>query len=205
MTHAETNQRRLTIGARCGLAVPLASGQRLRVINTSGTQVVDTWAFPDDDLTAFLSMEHCRAELERIVFEAGDVLTDNHDRPLIRMTADTSPGGHDTLIAACSPEFYIKHGGGEGHANCAQNLAAALKAHGRSLTFTPPPWNLFMLAPVVDGRRIEFVRPTSKPGDYVEIAAETDCLMVFSACPDDLLATNGGDGTPQDAHVLVFE
>jgi uncharacterized protein YcgI (DUF1989 family) len=31
--------------------------------------------------------------------------------------------------------------------------------------------------------------------------AEMDCLMVFSACPDDVYPTNGGDGTPVDAHV----
>ena len=73
-----------------------------------------------------------------------------------------------------------------------------------ALPFTPAPWNLFMLAPVVDGRRIDYVRPTSKPGDCVELKALTDCLMAFSACPDDVYPTNGGDGTPQDAHVELL-
>ena len=197
-------RQRLTIPARQGLAVPLSAGARLRVINTPGTQVVDTWAFPDADPTAFLSLEHCREVLQRIVFEPGDTLIDNRYRPLLTITADTSPGGHDTLIAACSRAMYVHGGAGEDHANCADNLSAALATHGRRLPFTPSPWNLFMLAPVKDGRTIEYVRPTSKPGDYVEVTAETDCLMAFSACPDDVYPTNGGDGTPQDAHVEVL-
>ncbi len=80
-----------------------------------------------------------------------------------------------------------------------------MAAHGRALPFTPSPWNLFMLAPVVDNRRIEYIRPTAKPGDYVEMVAETDCLMAFSACPDDVYPINGGDGKPRDAHVEIFE
>ncbi len=204
MPRSESAGERLTIPVRCGLAVPLAVGRRLRVINTSGTQVVDTWAFPDADQTAFLSLEHCREVLQRIVFETGDTLIDNRYRPLLSITGDTSPGGHDTLIAACSAAMYAHAGAKDGHANCADNLAAALAANGRSLVSTPSPWNLFMLAPVTDGRVIEYVRPTSRPGDYVEVTAEADCLMVFSACPDDVYPTNGGDGTPQDAHVEVL-
>jgi len=204
MTGSTDAINRLTIPAGRGLGVPLAKGRKLRVVNTAGSQCVDTWAFPDTDLGAWLSLEHCREVVKRIYFEPGDTLVDNRYRPLFTITADTSPGGHDTLIAACSPEMYAMAGAAAGHANCADNLAAALAEHGRVLSFTPSPWNLFMLAPVIDGRRIDYVRPTSKSGDYVEIIAETDCLMVFSACPDDVYPTNGGDGTPRDAHIEVL-
>ena len=195
---------RLTIPAGRGLGVPLAKGCKLRIINTSGSQCVDTWAFPASDPDAWLSLEHCREIVERIYFEPGDTLIDNRYRPLFTVIADTSPGGHDTLIAACSREMYVMAGAAADHANCADNLAVALAAHGRELPFTPGPWNLFMLAPVADGRQIEYIRPNSKPGDYVEIVAETDCLMAFSACPDDVYPINGGDGKPRDAHVEVF-
>ncbi|MBT5434320.1 MAG: urea carboxylase-associated family protein [Alphaproteobacteria bacterium] len=188
----------LTVPAAHGLAVPLQAGASLRVVNTPGTQVVDTWAFPDGVDGEFLSMEHCREVLQRIVFEPGDMLVTNRYRPLLEITGDTSPGGHDTLIAACSAAMYRHAGAGDDHANCADNLAAALAGHGRSCPGTPAPWNLFMQAPVIDGHRIAYVRPTAKPGDYVAIKALMDCLMVFSACPDDVYPTNGGDGTPRD-------
>jgi len=204
MNRSESSGRRLTIPAGRGLGVRLAKGARFRVINTPGTQVVDTWAFPDGAPAAWLSLEHCREVLQRIVFEPGDVLIDNRYRPVLKIVADTSPGGHDTLIAACSGPMYERAGLGADHANCSDNLAEALAAHGRTMPFTPAPWNLFMLAPVADGRSIEFLRPTAQPGDYVELAALADCLMVFSACPDDVYPTNGGDGTPRDAHVVVL-
>ena len=36
---------RHTIPARKGLALPVSKGQRYRVLNTHGTQIVDHWAF----------------------------------------------------------------------------------------------------------------------------------------------------------------
>lgn len=196
--------QRLTVPAGRGLAVALAEGARLRVVNTPGTQVVDTWAFTMGDPYEYLSMEHCREVLQRIVFEPGDVLLSNRYRPMLEILADSSPGGHDTLIAACSREMYARAGCGQEHANCADNLAHVLEGHGHLIPFTPAPWNLFMLAPVQDGRTIDYVRPTSRTGDAVELKVLADCLMAFSACPDDLYPTNGGDGKPRDAHVELL-
>lgn len=195
----------MTVPAGRGLAVALAQGARLRVINTPGTQVIDTWAFAMGDPYEHLSMEHCREVLQRIVFEPGDVLLSNRYRPMLELTEDTSPGGHDTLIAACSAAMYARSGAGHDHANCADNLAHALEGHGHLIPFTPAPWNLFMLAPVRDGRTIAYERPTSRPGDAVTLTALADCLMVFSACPDDVYPTNGGDGKPRDVALELLD
>jgi uncharacterized protein YcgI (DUF1989 family) len=195
----------VTIPARRGKAALVSAGQHLRVINTHGTQVVDTWAFVQHDTGERLSMEHCREARQRICFKPGDELISNLYRPMFTIVADTSPGSHDTIIAACSRETYVRAGCNEAHANCSDNLHSALAELGASATFTPSPWNLFMLAPVVDGLHIEYRRPECAPGDYVELHAEADCIVVFSACPDDIWPTNGGDGTPVDAHFAVFD
>ena len=184
-----------------GRVVHLASGGTLTVVNVHGTQVVDTWAVPmpvEPAAPEFLSMEHCREVLSRILFQPGDVLITNRYRPILTILADTSPGGHDTLIAACSACMYLRAGRPPGHRNCSDNLRAALAAHGAALPFTPSPWNLFMIAAVLDGNALEYRRPTSKPGDAVTVRAELDCLVAVSACPDDVYPTNGGDGTPRD-------
>jgi uncharacterized protein len=194
-----------TVQAGCGLALPLAQGRRLRVINTFGTQVVDTWAIAADDPADYLSMEHCREVIQRIIFEPGDVLLTSHYRPILKILADTSPGGHDTLIAACSEPMYRRAGSAPGHASCAGNLTQALASRGVNLGFTPQPWNLFMIARVPDGRSIVYERPRSRPGDYVELEAQMDCLMVFSACPDDVYPTNGGDGRARDVSVALLD
>ena len=53
----------ITIPARRGRAAFLRHGQSVRVINTHGQQVIDTWAFARQDLTEFMSMEHSRTAL----------------------------------------------------------------------------------------------------------------------------------------------
>jgi uncharacterized protein YcgI (DUF1989 family) len=46
------------VPARKGKAVRLSKGQSIKIINTHGHQVCDTWAFSQDDPTEFMSMEH---------------------------------------------------------------------------------------------------------------------------------------------------
>ena len=48
----------IEIPARRGRAARVSKGQTVKVINTKGQQVVDTWAFNADDLREFMSMEH---------------------------------------------------------------------------------------------------------------------------------------------------
>ena len=194
---------RAVVPAAQGFALNLSAGDRIAIINTHGTQVVDTWAFATDGGQDFLSMEHCREVLQKITFGPGDILITNRYRPILEITHDTSGGGHDTLIAACSGAMYERAGAGSEHPNCAANLAAALAGQGHVCPFTPAPWNLFMLAPVRDGHTIDYVRPTCPPGGLVEVAALMNCLMVFSACPDDVYPTNGGDGAPRDVALEV--
>ncbi len=192
----------LTIPARRGLAIRLRSGRALQVINTHGHQVVDTWAFCDPDLTEHMSMEHTRAALFSLSVSVGQSLVTNRRRPIITLLEDSSPGVHDTLIAACDRYRYEQLGCTTHHENCTDNLAAALAEIGLTVPETPSPWNLFMNTPAVDGRRLEFRAPVSAPGDYVTLRAECDCVLVFSACPQDLLPVNAGE--PVEAHVRLL-
>ena len=64
----------VTIPARGGKAVLLKAGQRIKIINTHGQQVVDTWAFNVNDTSEYLSMQHTRAYLDKVIPAAGDDL-----------------------------------------------------------------------------------------------------------------------------------
>ena len=91
----------IAIPARSGKAVRLRAGQSVKVINTHGQQVVDTWVFSAADLDEFMSMEHARAAMGHIIPKVGDLLVTNRRRPILRVLEDTLGGVHDTLIAAC--------------------------------------------------------------------------------------------------------
>ena len=195
----------IEIPARKGRAVRLRKGQRIRVINTKGQQVVDTWAFNAEDMREFMSMEHSRVEIGRIIPGAGDALVTNRRRRILTFVEDTSGGVHDTLFAACDRWRYEILGCAEYHDNCTDNLAAGLAELGLAPPETPAPLNLFMNIPVVDGNRVEVRAPVSTPGSYVTFQAEMDCIVAFSACPQDMLPVNGLDMHPTEAHFEVFD
>ena len=181
---------------RSGKAFPLAAGQTVRVINTLGQQVVDSWAFAQADLTEVMSMEHTRASLSCIFPRVGDTLVTNRRRSILTVAADTSPGVHDTLIAACDRYRYEQLGCKEYHDNCTDNLRAALAALGLASPETPSPFNLFMNIPVAVDGSVSFEAPACKAGDYIALRAEMDCIVALSACPQDLLPINGTDRKP---------
>jgi uncharacterized protein len=195
----------IEIPGRRGKAVRLRHGQSVRVINTTGQQVVDTWAFRAHDIAEFMSMEHSRVAIGRIIPGIGDTLVTNRRRPILTLTEDTSGGIHDTLFAACDRWRYELLGCTGYHDNCTDNLAAALAALGLAPPETPAPLNLFMNIPVIDDNRVEIRPPVSTPGSYVSLRAESDCIAAFSACPQDIVPVNGLALTPTAAHFEILE
>lgn len=189
------------IPARSGVAIELAKGKTIKVINTHGHQVVDTWAFNQEDIEECMSMEHSRASLLTLSPKVGDTLVTNHRRAILTLVEDTTPGVHDTLIAACDRHRYKQLGVDGHHDNCTDNLAAALGSLGRTAEATPCPLNLFMNVPVHAEGRLEFVPPVSQAGQYVALRAEMDLIIVMSACPQDVTAVNGM--APTDAHYSI--
>jgi uncharacterized protein len=194
----------ITIPARRGVAITLTRGQHVKVINTHGQQVVDSWAFNSAALTECMSMEHTRTALSRIMVRVGDSLVTNQRRPILTLIADTSPGIHDTLIAACDRYRYALLGCTTYHDNCTDNLAAALAALGLQTPETPSPWNLFMNIPVQADGSLSFEPPVCKRGDYVLLRAELDCVVAFSACPQDMVPINGAACIPTEAHIEII-
>jgi uncharacterized protein YcgI (DUF1989 family) len=193
----------IEISARRGVATRLSAGRSIRVVNTFGQQVVDTWAFLEADISEFMSMEHTRIFIGRIIPQIGDALVTNHRRPILTLTEDTSGGIHDTLVAACDRWRYELLGAVGYHDNCADNLAAALGALGLTPPETPSPLNLFMNIPVIDGNRIDVLPPVSTPGSHVTLRAALDCIIAFSACPQDMVPINGAAMTPTAAHFEI--
>ncbi len=195
----------IEIPARQGKAARVRKGQRIKVVNSKGQQVVDAWAFNANDMHEFMSMEHSRVAIGRIIPQLGDALVSNKRRPMLTLVEDTSGGIHDTLFAACDRWRYELLGCTEYHDNCTDNLAAALAALGLTSPETPAPLNLFMNIPVIDGNRVETRPPVSTPGSYVTLRAAMDCIVAFSACPQDMLPINGLDMRPTEAHFEVLD
>ncbi|KAH8709968.1 hypothetical protein GQ44DRAFT_627376 [Phaeosphaeriaceae sp. PMI808] len=250
-----------TIPARRGAATLVRHGQRIRIVNTYGNQVVDTWAIalPSSNLTTasskveaplypnatsdsppryteaanaaasapeYMSMCHCRASLLKVTPAVGDVMVSQKRAPMVKLVEDTSPGVHDTLIAACDRWRYSELGVNGYHESCTDNFWDAVHSLSNSSSLTkeeqdslkellsklggkvPDPFNLFMNIPVTQEgtgakRGVSFEAPVTQEGDYVVLEALRDVIVVMSACPQDVLTINGKN--PVDAHFQVLD
>jgi hypothetical protein len=184
--------------------VRLAAGEAVRIVNTHGSQVVDTWAFCAENLAHHMSMEHTRVENGRLMPAVGQTLFTNRREPILVLEEDTSPGIHDTLMAACDRWRYEHLGCTEYHRNCADNMVEAMAVIGLSADRVPQPLNLFMNIPVNADLSLTQGEPATKPGDHVLLRAVRDCVVVFSACPQDITPINGAGRKPTEAHLELL-
>ncbi|KAI9822465.1 MAG: hypothetical protein M1827_000184 [Pycnora praestabilis] len=192
------------IPAGLGEAVSLLRGQTITISNTHGKQVLSTWAFSNADAGEFLSMEHTRMALRALNPSLDDQLVSNRRRPMLTLTRDTTPGAHDTLMAACDAYRYRQLGVEGYHNSCVDNLKRALDARGVATSTTPCAFNLFMNVQVgaKDGS-LAIEPPTSEAGQFVALRAEMDLTMVFSCCPQDTGMVPGFQKKPTDVHFKI--
>ncbi|MGZ4793658.1 MAG: DUF1989 domain-containing protein [Ilumatobacteraceae bacterium] len=188
-----------------GRAVRVKAGGSVRVVNTHGTQVVDFWAVRADRPEIAMSMQHSRIRWRNLRPRPGDEMLDEERATILTLLEDTSPGVHDTVIAACDPFRYAQLGAAPGHRSCCVNFAEALAELSISRTSpVPAPLNLFMNIPWDLEGNITFEPTVSAPGDSVLFRAEVDVIAIASACPMDIVPINGpGGGTPVDIELVL--
>jgi uncharacterized protein YcgI (DUF1989 family) len=194
---------RVTIPARRGTAARVRAGQHVTIINTHGTQVVDTWAFSAEDVAEWMAMEASRAWFMKLAAAVGDSFVTNRRRPILTLVEDTSGCAHDTLMAPCDRWRYGLLGVDGYHENCRDNLHAALAELGITVAATPPSLNVFMNIPWTADGTLAWGEPVSPPGSYAVFRAEMDAIVAFSACPQDILPINGRTGRTTEAHVTI--
>ncbi|CAM6128772.1 unnamed protein product [Calypogeia fissa] len=158
-------------------------------------------------------MCHTRTALGKLSVATNDILRGNVREPMLKLIEDTSGGIHDLLFAACDAQLGVDGY----HESCADNLRKQLHEavdlfgvvkeggkEGFSLngaiysacavmdTWIPDPLNLFMNLPVTaveagKGGKVSLAAPTCPIGGYVVLRAETESVVIMSACPMDLM------------------
>jgi uncharacterized protein YcgI (DUF1989 family) len=200
---------------KSGLAVLVEKGQRLRLIDVEGKQVVDMAVFNADNPREKLSTSYSRTRqpprsagdyFARDRLTVDDVLLSTAGRRMLRIVAETQPvkGMHDTHHRMCNRTLYDLHGIGPKD-GCLEILTGVLAAYGIGSEDIPDTFDIHMhyRHDVVNGRwHIE--EPLSRPGDYIEFEAEMDCLVGLSNCPEDSLTMcNAKHCTPYRVEVYA--
>src|SRR5262245_52353753 len=155
------------------------------------------FAFADPDLNEMLSTEHTRSCVQRLTPLPGEAFYSNRRRPMLGLKADSSPGAHDLLLSACDQARYTLLGHADPHRNCVENLAQALSEVGLVAPEVPSPVNLFERVMIGPDGALSIEPPLAGKGDSVTLEALMDLMLVVSACPMDIVATNGADRRPK--------
>ncbi|KAJ9648242.1 hypothetical protein H2199_001095 [Coniosporium tulheliwenetii] len=180
------------VKASHGYSFSVSKGDRFRIVDLHGEQVVDFMAFvrSGSSLTKEkLSMAYTRYHLSGVPAAVGEYLYTTLDTPIFRITADTVKV-HDMTFMSCNPSFYKKLGYPSSHRSCSQNIAEAMAAWGldeMDIRATDP-LNLFQNTPNYTIKALG----SSKAGDYVEMEALRDCVVAVSCCPYEGNGFNGG-------------
>jgi uncharacterized protein len=189
--------RRIPAGRGAGLR--LRRGQELRIIDPEGGQSGDLVAFSHDGGER-LSNGRTFDYGGTIRLSTGDVLWSDRSNPMMTIVAD-DVGRHDFLYAACTVEMYrIQYKVSGYHANCTDNLCAALREVGIEPGPLPTPLNFFMNVEVAGDGRLVFAPPRSRAGDSLLLRAEMDLAIGLSACPASL-CNGGGPERPIDFEI----
>jgi urea carboxylase-associated protein 1 len=192
------------IPAEAPFSTVVKKGQILRIEDSYGQQAIDTLFYNAEDFSERYSSQDTMREQGAAYISTGTKIISSEGRVMAVMTADTC-GRHDTSAGACSCEsntvrfgHYTKYL----HA-CRDNFALEVSKHGMSKRDVVPNINFFMNVPIEPSGEMTIVDGISAPGDYVELKAEMDLLLVISNCPQINNPCNGFDPTP--VRVLVWE
>lgn len=177
------------------MALELRAGQSLEITDTEGQQVADIVAFVQPELRDRLWVSNTIRLNSTVFLTTGHVLYSELSKPLLRITSDTC-GRHDLLAGSCNAEIDKVRYGVEGHHGCVENFIEALSPWGVQRSDIPMSFNVFMNCPVSENGGWRIAEPTSKPGDHIRFAVETDILLAISNCPQDLNPCNAGHLKP---------
>lgn len=187
-----------TLSPQTGTGFVLSAGQTLTVVDPTGGQVSDLFAFSALDHGEWLSSGRTIDYRNGLYVSVGDVLYSNRSTPMLTITEDTC-GRHDFLLTPCSQAtFDLLYPDLEGavHPSCFENLCRGLAPFGIRPDQISTTLNIFMNVWTDRGGELHIDPPTSVAGDHITLRAEIDLHVGLTACSAE--KSNGGVCKPID-------
>ncbi len=180
----------------------IKKGGRLRLIDLEGRQAVDFLCYNAADPSDRYNAANTIKLNHNIYLGAGCVLWSLRARKMMTIVEDTC-GSHDTLYGCCSIEVDEVRFGKTNARGCQSNFEAELAKHGLGEKDMAANVNFFMFVPVAADGAVAIAEGLSKAGDYVDLRAEMDLLVVISNCPERDNPAAGFEPTPVRAIVYT--
>jgi uncharacterized protein len=185
----------------------VAKDQRLRIVDVEGNQSADTLLFSAaDPADRYSAVDTIRAQ-GNIYLSTGSQLLTTSGNVLAQIVADTV-GRHDTLGGACAAESNTVRYALDKRTmhSCRDSYVLALAANerfGLSKRDLTHNINFFMNVPVTADGGLRFADGLSGPGQYVELRAAMDIIVLISNCPQLNNPCNAYNPTPLE--ILVWD
>jgi len=208
---------------KTGRAFVVRRGETLRITDLEGQQVVDVAIFNAANYRDRLSLSYSTTRyamqysarraarpapdtpISKDFVTEGDTLMSTIYTPLMTITKETPEpkGVHKVNQRMCNRRFYESFGL-TGIDGCHEIISGVVAPYGIRPEDIPDTIDFFMNYHH-DCASHSWVaeQPVSRAGDYVELLAETDCLVAISNCPEDHVSLiNGGRCTPMRLQVF---
>ncbi len=180
----------------------IQKGDRLRLIDLEGRQAVDFLCYSAADPADRYNAANTIKLNHNIYLGAGCVLWSLRAREMMTIVEDTC-GSHDTLYGCCSIEIDEVRFGKTKTRGCQSNFEAELAKYGLGAKDMAANVNFVRYVPVAADGAVAIAEGLSKAGDYVDLRAEMDLLVVISNCPERDNQAAGGEPTPVRAIVYT--
>jgi hypothetical protein len=161
----------------------IKKGNVLRLVDLEGQQAIDFLCYNASDPAERYNAANTIKLNQNIYLGKGCVLWSVRARKMMTIIED-SCGAHDTLYGCCSIEIDEVRFGKTNTQSCQSNFEAELAKHGLGEKDIVANVNFFMNVPVEADGAVAIAAGRSKPGDYVDLRAEMDLLVVISNCPE---------------------
>jgi len=161
----------------------IKKGNVLRLVDLEGQQAIDFLCYHASDPADRYNAANTIKLNQNIYLGKGCVLWSVRARKMMTIIED-SCGAHDTLYGCCSIEIDEVRFGKTNTQSCQSNFEAELAKHGLGEKDIVANVNFFMNVPVEADGAVAIAAGRSKPGDYVDLRAEMDLLVVISNCPE---------------------
>jgi urea carboxylase-associated protein 1 len=183
------------------------TGQALRIVDVEGNQAADTLFFNAADVAERYSAVDTIREQRNLYLSCGSNLLSTSGNLMAQIVADTV-GRHDTLGGACAAESNtVRYALDKRtmHA-CRDSYLLAVARHdqlGLGKRDLSHNINFFMNVPVTTDGGLTFADGLSGPGQYVELRAAMDVIVLISNCPQLNNPCNAYNPTPLE--VLIWD
>jgi urea carboxylase-associated protein 1 len=183
------------------------TGQTLRIVDVEGNQAADTLFFNAADVAERYSAVDTIREQRNLYLGCGSNLLSTSGNLMAQIVADTV-GRHDTLGGACAAESNtVRYALDKRtmHA-CRDSYLLAVARHdqlGLGKRDLSHNINFFMNVPVTTDGGLTFADGLSGPGQYVELRAAMDVIVLISNCPQLNNPCNAYNPTPLE--VLIWD